>query len=35
MASAQIDNERREAEVFFSSGATAGEVRIGEVLACK
>jgi len=32
-ASAQIGNERREAEVLLSPGATAGEVRKGEVLA--
>ena len=32
-ASAQIGNERREAEVLLSPGATAGEVRKGEALA--
>jgi hypothetical protein len=32
-ASAQIGNERREAEVLLSPRATAGEVRKGEALA--
>jgi len=32
-ASAQVSNERREAEVLLSPGATAGEGRKGEVLA--
>lgn len=32
-ASAQIGNERREAEVLLSPRATAGEVRKGKVLA--
>ena len=32
-ASAHIGNERREAEVLLSPGATAGEVRKGEALA--